>query len=105
MRFISLFTLLLISSCISNEGRIKSLENFLESFIGKKVRDVLNVFGKPTTYYNTINLPGQIDGTYMIYDYTKKGKNCIIQIKYKKTSLKIIDWDYSGQSCSRYITF
>ena len=72
------------------------LENKLESFIGKNVRDVLNEYGQPVKYINTPELPGQQSGTYMVYDWSKYGDNCRIMFKYAKKTLKIIDWDYNG---------
>ena len=108
--FFKIFTTLLLIiptfGMMSTEKSIKSLENFLESFIGKQARDVLNTLGKPTKYYNTMDLPGQVSGTYMIYDYNvKKNKNCILILKYEKKTLKIIDWDYEGSECSRYVMY
>ncbi len=95
--FMQAVGVLLLSSCVSStEESILLLENRLESFIGKSVRDVINVFGNPTKYSNRMDLPGQESGTYMIYDYRPMNDNCIIMFKYAKKTLKIIDWDYEG---------
>ena len=96
-KIILLFYLAILSSCITNtEDYIMLLENKLESFIGKNVRDVLNEYGQPVKYINTPDLPGQQSGTYMVYDWSKYGDNCRIMFKYAKKTLKIIDWDYNG---------
>lgn len=86
----------LFSCMVATEDYITLLENKLESFIGKKARDVINTFGQPTKYSNIADLPGQVSGTYMIYDYTPYGNNCQIIFKYAKKTLKIVDWDYEG---------
>ena len=87
-----------LHSCVtSTEDHIRLLEDYLESFIGRPMRDVINSFGTPTKYSNRAdNLPGQENGTYMIYDYRPKNNDCIITFKYAKRTLKIIDWDYEG---------
>ena len=84
-------------ACVSSiEESIDLLENRLESFIGKRVRDVINVFGNPTKYSNRPDLPGTTSGTYMIYDYRPYNNDCVILFKYAKATLTIIDWDYEG---------
>ena len=98
---VSLFStcvLMLLASCItSTEDHIRLVEDYLESFIGKSVRDVINSFGTPTKYSNrSDNVPGEINGTYMIYDYRPKNNDCIVSFKYAKKTLKIVDWDYEG---------
>lgn len=80
----------------STEESIRLLEDKLESFIGKKPRDVINAYGKPTRYKNTTDMPGAVNGTYMIYDYRKYNNDCIIMFKFEKETLKIADWDYEG---------
>lgn len=92
-----LLIITLLFGCVSStEESILLLENRLESFIGKSVRDVINSFGNPTKYSNRMDLPGQESGTYMIYDYRPMNDDCIIMFKYAKKTLKIIDWDYEG---------
>ena len=89
--------LITLSACVtSTEKSIRLLENRLESFIGKRVRDVINVFGNPTKYSNRTDIPGTPNGTYMIYDYRPYNDNCIIIFKYAKSTLTIVDWDYEG---------
>ena len=99
---IIVFTLLFISGCNfipiprSTEESIKQLEDRLESFIGKKPRDVINVYGRPTKYKNATDMPGTVNGTYMIYDYRPYNNDCIIMFKFEKKTLEISDWDYEG---------
>ena len=80
----------------TTEEHIALFENYLESFMGKRLRDVINSMGQPSYYKNRMDLPGEQSGTYMVYDYRDQGNNCIIMLKYAKSTLKIIDWDYEG---------
>lgn len=92
-----LFMLLFVGCVYSTEEIVSDFENRLESFMGKNMREVVLYFGQPTRYYNTKDTPNsENDGTYMVYDYRKKNNDCVIMIKYAKTTLKIIDWDYEG---------
>ena len=91
-----LHSFLFVSCVSSTEDSILFFENRLESFIGKSVRDVINAFGEPTKYSNRRDLPGELSGTYMVYDYRPKNDDCVIMFKYAKKTLKIIDWDYDG---------
>ena len=89
--------LILCCGCLaSTEEKLELLENRLDSFVGKRVRDVINVFGNPTKYSNRSDLPGMLNGTYMVYDYSVYGYDCVISFKYEKTSLTIKEWDYEG---------
>lgn len=95
--FVIFVILLTQYSCVrTTEEHISLFENYLESFMGKKVKDVINSMGQPTSYKNRMDLPGEQSGTYMIYDYRNEGNNCIIMFKYAKSTLQIIDWDYEG---------
>lgn len=95
--YFCLINLFLFTGCIaSTEEKIELLESRLDSFVGKRVRDVINVFGNPTKYSNRSDLPGMLNGTYMVYDYVKYGYDCIISFKYEKTSLIVKEWDYEG---------
>ena len=91
-----LFFLFLTNCVTTTEESIALLENKLESYIDKRVRDVINDFGTPTKYSNRTDIPGMQSGTYMVYDYRETGDDCIIVFKYAKKTLKIIDWDYEG---------
>ena len=85
------------TGCVkTTEEHVMLFENYLESFIDKQLRDVINSMGQPSYYKNRTDLPGEQSGTYMVYDYRQKGDNCIIMFKYAKSTLKIIDWDYEG---------
>ena len=90
------FTFLIYGCISSTEESIVLLETRLESFIGKRVRDVINSFGNPTKYSNRTDLPGMPSGTYMIYDYRPYNNDCVIVFKFAKQTLTIIDWDYEG---------
>ena len=95
--YFCLVNLFLLTGCIaSTEEKIELLENRLDSFVGKRVRDVINVFGNPTKYSNRSDLPGMLNGTYMVYDYGEYGYDCVISFKYEKTSLTVKEWDYEG---------
>ena len=96
-----LFTILCMVAmqfgCVkTTEEHVMLFENYLESFMGKQLRDVVNAMGQPSYYKNRTDLPGEQSGTYMVYDRRNKGDNCIIMFKYAKSTLKIIDWDYEG---------
>lgn len=97
-----IFVLFFVSGCgfipipRSTEESIIQLENKLESFIGKKPRDVINTYGKPTKYKNITDIPGTVNGTYMIYDYRPYNNDCVIMFKFEKETLRISDWDYEG---------
>ena len=94
--YVMFFTIL--SGCVSSiEESIKLFEDRLDSFKGKKVRDVINAFGKPDKYVNRPDTnPKEQSGTYMVYDYRPKNDDCVIMFKYAKKTLVIIDWDYEG---------
>ena len=95
--FIVYFMVVAQFGCVkTTEEHIALFENYLESFMGKRLRDVVNSMGQPSYYKNRTDLPGEQSGTYMVYDYRNKGDNCIIMFKYAKSTLKIIDWDYEG---------
>ena len=51
--YFCLINLFLLTGCIaSTEEKIELLESRLDSFVDKRVRDVINVFGNPTKYSN-----------------------------------------------------
>ncbi len=97
-KYILISVILSISGCLySVEERIYALEKELNDFVEqkKKVRDVINKYGKPTKYANNPDVLGQ-SGTYMVYDYKSQGHNCVIMLKFAPETLVIIDWDYEG---------
>lgn len=96
-----LFSMPLTCCATTHEEYIYKFETTLESFMGKKVRDVINKYGKPTRYVNMSDILDQQSGTYMIYDYAYRDMDCQIIFKFSKKGLEIIDWDYSG-SCPSY---
>jgi len=101
MKRIKIFIFLLCSfafcGCMaSTEDSIRVFENRLESFVGKKVRNVINELGQPTRYRHQVGKGRVSKGTYMIYDFRKKGDDCVVKFKFEKKTLKIIDWDYEG---------
>ena len=101
-RLLLLLFIVSLTQCVTtHEEYIYKFEANLESNKDKKVRDVINKYGKPTRYINTADILDQQSGTYMIYDYSHRGMDCQIVFKFSKQKLEIIDWDYSG-SCPSY---
>lgn len=88
---------LLLTSCsYTMEEAADKFEDRLESFVGKPMQEVIRRCGHPTKYMNRADLPGEESGTYMIYNFKRFNSECEVILKYKKGTLEIIDWDYSG---------
>ena len=88
---------LLLTSCsYTMEEAADKFEDRLESFVGKSMQEVIRRCGNPTKYMNRADLPGEESGTYMIYNFKRFNSECEVILKYKKGTLEIIDWDYSG---------
>lgn len=91
------FCALFLTSCsYTMEEAAETFEDRLESFVGKPMQEVIRRCGRPTRYMNRADLPGEESGTYMIYNFKRLNSECEVILKYKKGTLEIIDWDYSG---------
>ena len=93
---ISMCALFLAGCSYTMEEAADKFEDRLESFVGKPMQEVIRRCGHPTKYMNRADLPGEESGTYMIYNFKRFNSECEVILKYKKGTLEIIDWDYSG---------
>ena len=93
---ISMCALSIAGCSYTMEEAAETFEDRLESFVGKPMQYVIRHCGRPTKYMNRADLPGEESGTYMIYNFTRLNSECEVILKYKKGTLEIIDWDYSG---------
>jgi len=97
--FLSIVFMCLNVGCItSTEEHIQMLENYLSTFTNKTIRDVINVFGQPTSYNSQPYIANnylQYNSALMIYNY-KKTKDCILIFEYNKTTTKITNSYYQG---------
>lgn len=93
---ISMCALSIAGCSYTMEEAAGTFEDRLESFVGKPMQYVIRRCGHPTKYMNRADLPGEESGTYMIYNFKRFNSECEVILKYKKGTLEIIDWDYSG---------
>lgn len=93
---LTLCALLLTGCSYTMEEAADKFETRLESFVGKSMQEAIRRCGQPTKYVNRADLPGEESGTYMIYNFKRFNSECEVILKYKKGTLEIIDWDYSG---------
>lgn len=92
-----------INCCMSStEEQLQLLETYLSKFKNKTIRDVINVFGQPTSYsYHPYILNNYNDNktqnysALMIYDY-RKTRDCILIFEYDKKTMQILNSYYQG---------
>ena len=92
-----------INCCMSStEEQLQLLETYLSKFKNKTIRDVINVFGQPTSYsYRPYILNNYNDNktqnysALMIYDY-RKTRDCILIFEYDKKTMQIVNSYYQG---------
>ena len=98
-KYTILTSLLMMTSCaLSKQEKRAQFEAKLDAKIGTMTQDIIKEHGHPTKYSNTSPLDDNAMGSFMIYDYTNQGDDCILVYKYSKKTLKILDWHYTG-SC------
>lgn len=98
IRYIILTSMLsIITSCaLTHHEKQARFEAKLDAKIGTMTQDIIKEHGQPTKYSNTSPLDDNAMGSFMIYDFTNQGDDCILVYKYSKKTLKILDWHYTG---------
>lgn len=99
-----LFVLTLITmSCavVKQENKVDKFEQKLTAKVGKMTQDIKQEYGEPTKYSNISPLDVDDIGGFMIYDYRNNNDDCVMVFKYSKKTLKILDWNYSGDCFDR----
>lgn len=91
-----LFILLVSCQYNNRQNKINKFEQKLTANVGKMVQDVKKEHGEPTKYSNVSPLDDSATGGFMVYDYRSDEDNCVLVFQYSKKTLKILDWNYSG---------